>query len=64
MKKPEKFDHFIYSLVNATSRFSLAEDMAAASLSEEALVDCLHWLNLLIDIQELPDKEEDQCERN
>lgn len=50
MKKPEKFDHFIYSLVNATSRFSLAEDMAAASLSEEALVDCLHWLNLLIDI--------------
>ena len=58
MKKPEKFDSFIYRLYKEASRFSLVEIMAEQGITEDELYSCQDWLYRLSQIDTLPDEEE------
>lgn len=59
MKKPEKFDAFIYRLYKEAERISLIEVMAEAEgITEDELDSCQYWLYKLSQIKTLPDEED------
>lgn len=56
MKKPEKFDAFIYR--KEAERISLVEVMGDQGITEDELDSCQYWLYKLSQIKTLPDEED------